>query len=206
MTRRSAAERESSVFLNVPFDRGYEALMIALVAGVTALGCVPHCVLEVRGGTGRLSRIFDLMRSCSISIHDLSRVEVGRAGGFLVPRFNMAFELGLAAAIHFSEQHQLILFEERRHRLQVSLSDMNGYDPEIHEGTQDGVLRATLNSLGTSTGLVTLREMKSVTRRLSGSVADAKRRNRSRTIFEPHMFRLTVAAATRHAQQARLIR
>ena len=39
-----------SVFLNVPFDQGYEPLFVALISTLVALGRVPHSVLD-RGGT-----------------------------------------------------------------------------------------------------------------------------------------------------------
>src|SRR5262245_52056237 len=83
------------VFLNVPFDTEYAPLFLALIAGLTALGRTPHCVLEVAsGGRNRLERIFSLMESCDASIHDLSRITL--SGPQDVPRFNMPFELGMA--------------------------------------------------------------------------------------------------------------
>jgi hypothetical protein len=63
------------VFLNVPFDKEYTSLFLALIAGLAGLGLTPRCVLEVpSGGRSRLERIFGLISSCSASIHDLSRV------------------------------------------------------------------------------------------------------------------------------------
>src|SRR3990172_12063815 len=83
----------SAVFLNVPFDHAYEPLFIALVVALVSIGRKPHCVLEIpEHGQGRLKRIINHLKSCSVSIHDLSRV--GNPA-----RFNMPFELGLAYAI-----------------------------------------------------------------------------------------------------------
>jgi len=49
------------------------------------------------GGARRLDRIFDLIKSCRYSFHDLSRVELD-VRGLASPRFNLPFELGLAVA------------------------------------------------------------------------------------------------------------
>src|SRR2546422_5167170 len=109
-SRRETGRR--SVFLNVPFDEDYEPLFVALISTLVALGRIPRCVLELpETGQGRLTRILQLLRSCRVSIHDLSRVG-------LPVRFNMPFELGIAVAIsRLSGQHQFIMLEARHHRL-----------------------------------------------------------------------------------------
>ena len=84
--------RAASVFINSPFDTSYERQFVALLAAIISIGRTPRCVLEVPGGPGRLSKIFDLLRECEVSVHDLSRVG-------LPARFNMPFELGLAFAV-----------------------------------------------------------------------------------------------------------
>ncbi len=114
------------VFLNVPFDQDSEPQRVALVSALAALGRTPRSVLEVpEQGDGRLVRIFGLMRQCPVSIHDLSRVE-------LPVRFNMPFELGIAFALSRLERsHKFVLLEAKRHRLQKTLSDVNGIDPEF---------------------------------------------------------------------------
>jgi len=92
MRSRGEANRRS-VFLNVPFDKGYESLFVSLISALVSLGRVPHCVLEVPDpGIGRLPRILRLIRSCPVSMRDLSRVG-------LPVRFNMPFELGIAVAL-----------------------------------------------------------------------------------------------------------
>lgn len=92
-TDAPAPGSDQGVFLNVPFDKEYSPLFIALIAGLTGLGRKPHCVLEVpSAGRNRLERIFSLMSSCGASIHDLSRVTP--SGDLHLPRFNMPFELG----------------------------------------------------------------------------------------------------------------
>ena len=118
-----------SVFLNVPFDKQYERLFVTLVGTVVLLGQTPHCVLEVRErGQGRLARIFDLLRSCGASIHDLSRVGVPA-------RFDVPFELGLACSLALAgEPHDVLVLDAKPYRLDRTLSDYKGRDPLIHHG------------------------------------------------------------------------
>ena len=71
--------------------------MIALVAGLTAFGLTPRCVLKIPPREDRLRRLHDLLSTCQASVHDLSRV--GTYGSSpRCARFNMPFELGLAVA------------------------------------------------------------------------------------------------------------
>lgn len=89
----SAPTDQQSVFLNIPFDREYSPLFVAIIAALTGLGRKPRCVLEIpASGRDRLGRIFELLSGCGSSIHDLSRVAL--SGPLQVPRFNMPFELG----------------------------------------------------------------------------------------------------------------
>src|SRR3990172_584065 len=99
MRRRKVAA--PSVFINCPFDDGYERLFLALVSALTGLGLVPRSVLEVHGTTDRLRRLYGLIDQCEASVHDLSFVTLS-ANRPRVPRFNMPFELGLAAAVALS--------------------------------------------------------------------------------------------------------
>src|SRR5436190_1405292 len=108
--RRLAEQR--SVFLNVPFDKAYESIFVALISSLVAIGRNPRCVLEIpERGEGRLVRILRLIRSCPVSIHDLSRVG-------LPARFNMPFELGIAFTLaRIEKNHDFIMLEAVRHRL-----------------------------------------------------------------------------------------
>jgi hypothetical protein len=144
-SRREACRR--SVFLNVPFDQRYEPLFVALISALVSLGREPHCVLEIpEQGTGRLPRIFRLIRSCPVSVHDLSRVG-------LPVRFNMPFELGLAVAVSRIERRpKFILLESKQHRLQKTLSDVNGFDPGIHHSKVRGMIECCMALLGEPQG------------------------------------------------------
>jgi hypothetical protein len=60
------------------------------------------------------------------------------------PRFNMPFELGLAVAIEKASKSRTrgwFVCESQSYRLAKSLSDLNGTDPFIHDGTIEGVFR-----------------------------------------------------------------
>jgi hypothetical protein len=193
------------VFLNVPFDKGYRPLFLALIAGLAALGCEPHCVLEIpSGGQNRLDRIYGLIETCGASVHDLSRVFL--SGPFRVPRFNMPFELGLAYSIARRQAHGFFVLEERPHRLQASLSDFNGHDPHIHEGTQDGILCCLLDCFGLQgRPQPTFATLRSMTRKLSRAVAALESAQGLDHPFHPYVFRQAVSAAVQLARAEGLI-
>jgi len=131
----------NSVFLNIPYDDEFRNIYIAYVVGLYQLGLVPHLTSEIPGGKRRLDRIFDLIKSCRYSIHDLSRVELS-SNPAATPRFNMPLELGMtiAWAELSPESHTWSVWESSPYRLQLSTSDLNGTDPNIHYGTAEGVL------------------------------------------------------------------
>lgn len=199
-----ATHDEQSVFLNVPFDKQYRPLFIALIAALTALGRTPRRVLEVpSSGRNRLERILDLISSCGASVHDLSRVS--RSGPYRVPRFNMPFELGLVYSLSRRRPHRFFLFEEKPHRLQASLSDLNGHDPHIHGGTQAGVIRCVLDCFGTPRGAPPSAALQSLARKLSRVVAAVGRQHGVADPFRPFLFRQAVEAATELAEIEGLI-
>ena len=187
----------------VPFA-ALAPLLVALLAGLTALGFQPHSVLEVpSGGQNRLDRIYGLISSCGASIHDLSRVS--HSGPLRVPRFNMPFELGLAYAIAQKQLHSFFVLEERSYRLQASLSDFNGHDPHVHGGTQDGVLRCVLDCFGSRPQQPSFATLKSLTRKLGRTVSKLEREHGVRHPFHPHLFRQTVDAAVQLARSSGII-
>lgn len=140
------AKNARDVFINIPFDDKYESLYLALIAGLTGLGMVPRCVVEIPSHNNRLQRIFDLIGDCPFSIHDLSRVQLSKEKP-RCPRFNMPFELGLAVAVSMGgSKHSWILFESENRRILKSLNDLNGFDPYIHGGKSNGLLRELKNA------------------------------------------------------------
>jgi hypothetical protein len=133
------------VFLNIPYDRSFERLYLAYITALSAMGFLPQATLGI-GGNRRLDRIASLIESCSFSIHDLSRVQLDRNAP-CTPRFNMPLELGLAVAwARANPQHKWFVFESMRRRLAKSMSDLDGTDPYIHDGTVRGVMREVCNA------------------------------------------------------------
>jgi hypothetical protein len=63
----------------------------------------------------------------------------------------MPFELGIAFALKRIDGHKFVLLEAKRHRLQKTLSDTNGIDPGIHDGTATGMISCVLSSLAKPT-------------------------------------------------------
>src|SRR5437016_717783 len=98
MARRSSRSSpfDRSVFINIPYDSKYERLYVALVAGIVCLARQPRVVLADVSGDVRLDRLLRMIRSCRVSLHDLSRTGVSQTPAGRVPRFNMPIELGMA--------------------------------------------------------------------------------------------------------------
>ena len=157
---RRKRQPRNTVFLNIPYDRRHENLYLAYISGLCGFGLIPHATLEISSGERRLERIFKLIRSCSYSLHDLSRVQLDRNPP-PTPRFNMPFELGLvvACAKLESRTHKWFVFEARQHRLGKSLSDLDGTDPHIHNGNPRDLLTALTNVFVRSRNQPTAREL-----------------------------------------------
>ena len=85
---------ERQVFINCPFDAGYRPLLQALLFTLLDAGMEPRIALEsADSGQTRVQKLYQLIRDCGLSIHDISRMEPLAAGE--LPRFNLPFELGL---------------------------------------------------------------------------------------------------------------
>lgn len=192
--------RKGHVFINVPFDTPYERPFIAIIAGLVALGFIPHSALEVPSTRDRLHNIFNLLGSCEFSIHDLSRVQLS-AKGFRCPRFNMPFEAGLALALNFTgAKHGCAFFEVKKFRLQQSLSDLNAYDPYIHGSRVNGVLTALLDLFQSSVGLVNAESLLTLYREVSRDVALIKRWN-GNDLFRASSFRQLIFQSQARARE-----
>lgn len=189
MASRSKAA-SNHVFLNVPFDPGYEPLFVTLVGTLVFLGQTPHCALEVReSGDGRLQRIFDLMGRCGMSIHDLSRV--GSPA-----RLNMAFELGLACSRRLNgERHEVVVLESKDYRLDKTLSDYKGRDPLVHYNRCDDMITCLLDIM-TDPSLPDPDDLRESAATLRRTVRAIKRRLGAKTIFRPSAFRALSDMAT----------
>ncbi|MGA3162458.1 MAG: hypothetical protein ABSC77_14720 [Terracidiphilus sp.] len=193
----------NSVFLNIPYDDHFKRLYIAYICGLIHLGLKPRATIEIPGGRNRLDKILDLIRSCSYSIHDLSRVQVARNLPFTTPRFNMPFELGLAVAATKIDAlpDNWFVFESVPRRVSVSLSDLGGTDANIHNGTPGGVMR----ELGNAFDRQSINERYSVPKvmktykTVSSLVGDILRETGGQGLYEAGVFRGLCVAAGRAA-------
>src|SRR5271156_452013 len=193
--------RQESAFLNIPYDRRYETLYLAFIAGLCAFGLRPRATIELSSTRRRLERIVDLIRGCRYSFHDLSRVQLDRHSP-ATPRFNMPFELGLAVgwALGVNPKHEWFVFESRHHRLEKSLSDLNGTDPHVHDGTAQGVLRGMTNALTRRIHDPNLEELEAIYRDLSKAARKVRIEMRGGSLFEARPFRYLVFVARELAQ------
>ena len=109
----------------------------------------PHIVAEDTGSQARSDKIYDQINRCTYSFHEMSYVglDFHKESGFRVPRFNMPYELGLADAAARRGDHELYVFEAKKYRLKISLSDLKT-EAQIHYGSAEGVIKAILNVFG----------------------------------------------------------
>lgn len=184
--------RIQSVFLNIPYDNWFEDLYLAYIVGLTQLGLKIHATLAVPN-QGRLERILGLIRESDFSIHDLSRIELSSG----IPRFNMPLELGLA--LYHSDvtkgQHKVFVFEKKPYRMQRSTSDINGIDPQIHNGRPKGVMVGLRNIFHQPGAATTVPQMLASFKAVKRKVPELKRIAGSQSLFEAAVFGDLIAVA-----------
>lgn len=190
---------QQQVFLNVPYNHSYERILVALTAALVAVERIPRLTFQIPdGGQGRLQRIFALLKSCDVSIHDLSAVG-------LPVRFNMPFELGLACAIKAEGgRHNFLILEKKPHRLDRHLSDLRGVDPMIHHGTAEGAICAVLDVLEKPGGNPSASDVLKLYRRIKAYVPLLKRRHRSAHLFSTRVYGQLVALGWSVARDMKL--
>lgn len=194
---RNLTGRTESVFLNIPYDSPFENLYLAYIAGVSTFGLKPRAALEIPSSNRRLERILDLIQKCEYSIHDLSRVELDRTPPS-TPRFNMPFELGLTVALEkvAIPGHGWIVCESKKFRLKKSLTDLDGTDPYIHDGTILGLFRELGNAFVRNQNQPSVEEMMKVYRILRANFKSILRRAGAHHPFNARVFRdLSVLAS-----------
>ena len=190
--------RNRSVFLNIPYDSGFENLFLAYIAGISAFGFTPRATLEIPFGERRLNRILSLIRESRYSVHDLSRVQLDRKSP-RTPRFNMPFELGLAVVLAHTSQanHSWIVCETVPHRIKKSLSDLDGTDAYVHGGTIIGVFRELGNAFVGNARQPSVKEMSQIYRLLRAQFRGVLRKAGAKDAFNARVFKeLCVIAST----------
>jgi hypothetical protein len=131
---KGAGSYEKSIFINCPFDDEYYELFQVIIFTIIECGFVPRCAEEEENPI-RIEKILRMIEQCKFGIHDLSRTELDDENK--LPRFNMAFELGVflgAQRFGNSQQKQKCfkIFDIDKHRIAKCLSDLSGHDSVAH--------------------------------------------------------------------------
>ncbi len=136
--KKPSVPRADSVFVNLPFEPAYESIFVGIIVGLVTVGLLPRSVIELNeNGTGRMERLFQLIKNCRCSVHDLSYP--GKEF-----RYNMPFELGIAYSVCRNDPDAVILvFEKRKRDLLKILTDLRGVDPKTHGMDGEKALSAT---------------------------------------------------------------
>jgi hypothetical protein len=142
-----AAEPQLSVFVNCPYDAAFRTSLDAIVLTCVHAGFLPW----MAGSTGstavpRVERILEGLMWCRYSIHDLTRYQ--GEGPDNLSRFNMPLELGMAMALRGlrpeAGSHDWTVMVPEGHVYQQYISDLAGFDPMVHDGSQRRVALAVL--------------------------------------------------------------
>ena len=110
----------------------------------------------------------------------------------------MPFELGLAIGYENAANagQAWCVCESEPYRIQKSLSDLNGVDVYIHDGTIAGVFRAMSSAFIRSTRQPTVPQMKQIYRILRAELKDTLRKSGSTSPYNARVFRdLSVIAS-----------
>jgi hypothetical protein len=147
-----AARYERNVFINCPFDEGYEPVFRAIVFTIFECGLTARCAKEAYdSGEVRIEKIIKIIRECCLGIHDVSRTDTNERG---LPRFNMPLELGLfLGARRFGSGRQrrksCLVLDREQYRYQEFISDIAGQDIAAHGNEPRRAIRAVRDWLAT---------------------------------------------------------
>jgi len=148
------------VFINCPFDAGYQDLFEAITFAVSDCGFRPRCAREADDASQvRIEKIFDIIESCKFGIHDLSRTETDPQSN--LPRFNMPLELGIfLGSERFGKGRQrekiCLILDREQFRYQQFMSDIAGQDIHPHGGTVAAAIGCVRDWLRSSSSEVSI--------------------------------------------------
>lgn len=117
-----------SVFVNCPFDNRYRKLFQAIIFTIYDCGFIARSALEEDDASAnRLEKIYAIIRSSKLGIHDISRTQLDSSTR--LPRFNMPLELGMfLAAKEFGQGNQkqknCLVLDSEPHRYLSFISDI----------------------------------------------------------------------------------
>ena len=105
------------------------------------------------------------------------------------------------ASTNQSGAAKCFVFEAKRHRLTKSLSDLDGTDPYIHEGSPEGVLRELSNALYRADNTPQFTDLRDIYKDLKTAAAKLKREIPAGSLFAARHFRDLVTVARLSASQ-----
>lgn len=146
---------DRNVFINCPFDEDYAPILQAILFCLIYLRLNPRIASERNNSAeARLAKIAELIETCRLSVHDLSRCQASREGELY--RMNMPFELGIDWACRKykrgKETKSILVLEREKFRYQAAISDLAGCDIESHQDLYDVAIRKVRNWVSNATG------------------------------------------------------
>jgi hypothetical protein len=135
---------DHNVFINFPSDKDYKPILRAILFAVQANGFIPICAAQRTGGEPRFEKICSIISECKYSIHDVSMVNLDRKT--YLPRFNMAFELGLFLGCKKfgGTQHKnkkFLVLDTKSYQTKKTLTDLDHIDSDEHNNSHYEALK-----------------------------------------------------------------
>jgi len=112
---------------------------------ILSCGFEPRCALDYSdSGAIRFVEIVRMIAASTLSIHDISRVELDPASR--LPRFNMPLELGADLGLRLEgparqRRRKTLILDAETHRYDITLSDISGMDVAAHGNDVRQVVR-----------------------------------------------------------------
>lgn len=135
------------VFINCPFDDEYFPFLKVILFTVKKCGFSPLIAQTKDSGKARINKLVEMIKEASLSIHDISRLELNEKG---LPRLNMALELGLDLGIKECKPYthkKLVIIEKEKYRYKEVLSDLAGNDIYIYDNEPETLAKQLRNWL-----------------------------------------------------------
>ena len=149
MRRNLSTFPDSQVFLNYPFDSGFNDLERALHFAIIAAGLLPICAKDLSApDSPRLEMLVKAIQSCRYSAHDLSRATGEGPNNYA--RMNMPIEMGMALFYAIATQrieHRCAFLLPTQTEYRLFASDLAGLDPLYHNNDSNQLLSAVFNWL-----------------------------------------------------------
>jgi hypothetical protein len=180
------------VFLNMAYGPESDALAIAYITMLDAVGLTPVLAAQETDSGRRLDHIQNLLSSCPYSLHDPYRV--GEA------RWNMILELGMA--IERTPHHRWSVLDSNERRALGALSDLNGTKIFEHRAKPSGVIGAVLDIFFRPGQRITVEQIEKTYRTLRG-IARRLLKEKAKSVFEPRIFARLVDEAVQIRTKAR---